>query len=147
MCHAVAPPDRRLSQRAPEGAPPQPVNHPGRPGKARYLDSIESLVRNNIQKMKIDMANEIIDAGRFDQETSMDERRATLEALLQVWGEGVYGSFWGWGGQGTDVERCWAHLGVIVTLGALTERQGWQGESCSRRCHRWEVTGFKQVWW
>ncbi|MEW5310062.1 MAG: hypothetical protein WDW38_001894 [Sanguina aurantia] len=69
--------------RAPEGAPPQPVNHPGRPGKARYLDSIESLVRNNIQKMKIDMANEIIDAGRFDQETSMDERRATLEALLQ----------------------------------------------------------------
>lgn len=70
-------------QRAPEG-PSQPINNPNKPGKARYLDSIESLVRNNIQKMKIDMANEIIDAGRFDQETTMEDRRATLEALLQV---------------------------------------------------------------
>jgi len=42
-------------------------------------------VRNNIQKMKIDMANEVIDAGRFDMQTSMEERKQTLEALLQVW--------------------------------------------------------------
>ena len=52
--------------------------------KRRYADSIESLVRNNIQKMKIDMANEVIDAGRFDMQTSMEERKQTLEALLQV---------------------------------------------------------------
>ena len=52
--------------------------------KRQYADSIESLVRNNIQKMKIDMANEVIDAGRFDMQTSMEERKQTLEALLQV---------------------------------------------------------------
>ena len=52
--------------------------------KRRYADSIESLVRNNIQKMKIDMANEVIDAGRFDMQTSMEERKQTLEAMLQV---------------------------------------------------------------
>jgi hypothetical protein len=51
---------------------------------AGYADSIESLVRNNIQKMKIDMANEVIDAGRFDMNTTMDERRHTLEEMLQV---------------------------------------------------------------
>ncbi len=50
----------------------------------RYADSIESLVRNNIQKMKIDMANEVIDAGRFDMKTTMGERRQTLEDMLQV---------------------------------------------------------------
>lgn len=41
-------------------------------------------MRNNIQKMKIDMANEVIDAGRFDMQTSMEERKQTLEAMLQV---------------------------------------------------------------
>lgn len=45
-------------------------------------------MRNNIQKMKIDMANEVIDAGRFDMNTTMDERRQTLEEMLQV---GVWG--------------------------------------------------------
>ncbi|KAL6753548.1 hypothetical protein V8C86DRAFT_454841 [Haematococcus lacustris] len=49
----------------------------------RYHDSVESLVRNLIQKQKIDMANEVIDAGRFDMTTTMDERKATLEAMLQ----------------------------------------------------------------
>ena len=34
--------------------------------------------------MKIDMANEVIDAGRFDMQTSMEERKQTLEAMLQV---------------------------------------------------------------
>lgn len=29
----------------------------------RYKDSVESLARNIIQKQKIDMANEVIDAG------------------------------------------------------------------------------------
>jgi hypothetical protein len=46
-------------------------------------------VRNIIQKQKIDMANEVIDAGRFDMTTTMDERRATLEAMLQVSGDHV----------------------------------------------------------
>lgn len=50
----------------------------------KYADSIESLVRNNIQKMKIHMANEVIDAGRFDMNTSMEERKQSLESLLQV---------------------------------------------------------------
>lgn len=49
-----------------------------------YGDSIESLVRNMIQKHKNEMANEVIDAGRFDMETTSDERRKTLETLLQV---------------------------------------------------------------
>lgn len=44
----------------------------------------DSQVRNQIQKIKIDMANEVIDAGRFDMQTSMEERRHTLESLLQV---------------------------------------------------------------
>lgn len=41
-------------------------------------------VRNHIQRQKIDMAQEVIDAGRFDMSTTMDERKATLEAMLQV---------------------------------------------------------------
>ena len=41
-------------------------------------------MRNKIQAMKIDMANEVIDAGRFDMQTSMAERRETLEQMLQV---------------------------------------------------------------
>ncbi|KAK9816457.1 hypothetical protein WJX72_000543 [[Myrmecia] bisecta] len=56
---------------------------PGAPPQRKYADSIESLVRNNIQKMKIDMANEVIDAGRFDMRTTMEERKHTLEAMLQ----------------------------------------------------------------
>jgi hypothetical protein len=35
-----------------------------------HVDSIESMVRNNIQKAKMDMAEEVIDAGRFDQQTT-----------------------------------------------------------------------------
>ena len=54
--------------------------------RQRYADSIESLVRNNIQKAKIDMANEVIDAGRFDMQTTMGERKLALESLLQVCG-------------------------------------------------------------
>jgi hypothetical protein len=53
-------------------------------GSTLYADSIESLLRNVIQKNKIEMAHEVIDAGRFDQKTTMDERRQTLELLLQV---------------------------------------------------------------
>ncbi|BDA42833.1 ATP-dependent helicase BRM [Coccomyxa sp. Obi] len=67
--------------------PELPTQHPSENGqverRAGYADSIESLVRNNIQKMKIDMANEVIDAGRFDMNTTMDERRHTLEEMLQ----------------------------------------------------------------
>lgn len=51
--------------------------------KLVYGDSIESIVRNQIQTRKIAMANEVIDAGRFDQQTSMEERRQTLESMLQ----------------------------------------------------------------
>ena len=53
-------------------------------GARLYADSIESLVRNKIQALKIDMANEVIDAGRFDMQTSMAERKETLEQMLQV---------------------------------------------------------------
>ncbi|XP_058082006.1 ATP-dependent helicase BRM isoform X2 [Magnolia sinica] len=51
-------------------------------GKGRYMGSIESLIRNNIQQYKIDMADEVINAGRFDQRTTHEERRLTLETLL-----------------------------------------------------------------
>ena len=51
-------------------------------GKDRFVGSVESLVRNNIQQHKIDMADEVINAGRFDQRTTQEERRLTLEALL-----------------------------------------------------------------
>ncbi|KAG1354873.1 ATP-dependent helicase BRM [Cocos nucifera] len=51
-------------------------------GKYRYMGSIESLIRNNIQQYKIDMADEVINAGRFDQRTTHEERRMTLETLL-----------------------------------------------------------------
>ncbi len=46
------------------------------------MGSVETLVRNNIQQHKIDMADEVINAGRFDQRTTQEERRLTLEALL-----------------------------------------------------------------
>ncbi|GMH00503.1 hypothetical protein Nepgr_002342 [Nepenthes gracilis] len=51
-------------------------------GKDRYMGSIDSLIRNNIQQYKIDMADEVINAGRFDQRTTHEERRLTLETLL-----------------------------------------------------------------
>ncbi|KAI0500418.1 hypothetical protein KFK09_018630 [Dendrobium nobile] len=51
-------------------------------GEDRYIGSIESLIRNNIQQYKIDMADEVINAGRFDQRTTHEERRMTLETLL-----------------------------------------------------------------
>ena len=51
-------------------------------GKDRYIGSIEGLIRNNIQQYKIDMADEVINAGRFDQRTTHEERRMTLETLL-----------------------------------------------------------------
>lgn len=51
-------------------------------GKDRYMGSIESLIRNNIQQCKMDMADEVINAGRFDQRTTHEERRVTLEMLL-----------------------------------------------------------------
>lgn len=77
----------RSPTRGAECAPPQGGNGAaGGAGGARtlYADSIESLVRNKIQQMKIDMANEVIDAGRFDMQTSMAERKETLEQMLQA---------------------------------------------------------------
>ena len=47
------------------------------------VGSVESLVRNTIQAQKIEMADEVINAGRFDQTTTHEERRATLEELLR----------------------------------------------------------------
>lgn len=47
------------------------------------VGSVESLVRNTIQAQKIEMADEVINAGRFDQNTTHEERRATLEELLR----------------------------------------------------------------
>ncbi|GFY92520.1 transcription regulatory protein SNF2 [Actinidia rufa] len=51
-------------------------------GRGSLCGSIESLIRNNIQQYKIDMADEVINAGRFDQRTTHEERRLTLETLL-----------------------------------------------------------------
>ena len=55
----------------------------GTGGARRYAESIESVVRNVIQQQKIEMADEIINAGRFDQRTTHAERRETLEKLMQ----------------------------------------------------------------
>ncbi|KAK4397201.1 ATP-dependent helicase BRM [Sesamum angolense] len=54
----------------------------GQTREDRYMGSIESLIRNNIQQYKIEMADEVINAGRFDQRTTHEERRLTLETLL-----------------------------------------------------------------
>ena len=55
----------------------------GTGGARQYAESIESVVRNVIQAQKIEMADEIINAGRFDQRTTHAERRETLEKLMQ----------------------------------------------------------------
>ncbi len=55
-----------------------------------FKDSIESLLRNEIQQHKIDMANEIIDAGRFNMKTTNAERRDTLEEMLKVTYAGAF---------------------------------------------------------
>ena len=54
-----------------------------------YCESLESSVRNVIQKQKIEMAAEIVDAGRFDGQTTHAERRETLENLLQQQANGT----------------------------------------------------------
>jgi SWI/SNF-related matrix-associated actin-dependent regulator of chromatin subfamily A protein 2/4 len=61
---------------------PSPLLGQNQEYRKMWSDSIESLVRNQIQRIKIEMANEIIDAGRFDQQTTNEERRQTLETLL-----------------------------------------------------------------
>jgi SNF2 family DNA or RNA helicase len=52
-------------------------------GRGGYMDSVESIIRKEIQKYKIDMANEVIDAGRFDLQSSKEEKRKTLQSFLQ----------------------------------------------------------------
>jgi len=52
-------------------------------GRGGYMDSVESIIRKEIQKYKIDMANEVIDAGRFDLQSSKEEKRKTLQTFLQ----------------------------------------------------------------
>jgi len=47
-----------------------------------YCESVESVVRNVIQQQKIEMADEVINAGRFDGQTTHSERRETLEKLM-----------------------------------------------------------------
>lgn len=49
----------------------------------KYKDSVESIMRNVIQRQKNEMADEVINAGRFDGRTTQEERRQTLEAMLQ----------------------------------------------------------------
>ena len=56
----------------------------GTGGAREYAESVESVVRNVIQQQKIEMADEIINAGRFDQRTTHAERRDTLEKLMQA---------------------------------------------------------------
>jgi SWI/SNF-related matrix-associated actin-dependent regulator of chromatin subfamily A protein 2/4 len=72
----------QLQQQQQEGQVSQPEQQQGAP--SMFADSIESLMRNIIQKQKIDMANEVIDAGRFDMQTTNEERRKTLEEMLLV---------------------------------------------------------------
>lgn len=60
----------------------QQGSQPTRMGQSQYVESVESLIRNNIQRVKKDMANEIIDAGKFDQQTKNEERVASLEEML-----------------------------------------------------------------
>ena len=55
----------------------------GTGGDRKFTESIESIVRNVIQQQKIEMADEVINAGRFDQQTTHAERRETLEKLMQ----------------------------------------------------------------
>ena len=55
----------------------------GTGGTRTFTESIESVVRNVVQQQKIEMADEVINAGRFDQQTSHAERRETLEKLMQ----------------------------------------------------------------
>lgn len=74
-----APPAADVSVQAPA---PSPEQQPGQ--QIMFADSIESLMRNVIQKQKIDMANEVIDAGSFDNLTNDAERRQKLEAMLLV---------------------------------------------------------------
>lgn len=50
--------------------------------KREYRKSVETLLRENIQQMKVEMADEVIDAGRFDQRTSNKAREQQLEQLL-----------------------------------------------------------------
>jgi SWI/SNF-related matrix-associated actin-dependent regulator of chromatin subfamily A protein 2/4 len=69
-------------QQQQQGQVSQPEQQQGAP--SMFADSIESLMRNIIQKQKIDMANEVIDAGRFDMQTTNEERRKTLEEMLLV---------------------------------------------------------------
>jgi SWI/SNF-related matrix-associated actin-dependent regulator of chromatin subfamily A protein 2/4 len=68
-------------------APPGPrVDFTGgyrRRQRRATVGSVESLVRNTIQAQKIEMADEVINAGRFDQRTTQQERRATLEELVR----------------------------------------------------------------
>ncbi|KAH9330963.1 hypothetical protein KI387_003071, partial [Taxus chinensis] len=43
-------------------------------GKASYMGYVESLVCNNIQQLKMDMADEVINAGCFDQRMTQEEQ-------------------------------------------------------------------------
>ena len=49
---------------------------------AQDADSIDLLVRNNLQKMQIDMVNQVIDAGRFP--SSVQARKAAVR-VARVW--------------------------------------------------------------
>ena len=64
--HYLTPP---LPADAPRGSLPMPTDPVAAAavaaGQRLYADSIESLVRNQIQRTKIEMANEVIDAGRW----------------------------------------------------------------------------------
>merc|ERR1719263_1376368 len=68
-----------LDMGGPEGA----ENLAEKQGRGGYRDGVESIIRKEIQKYKIDMANEVIDAGRFDLESSHEEKRKTLQTYLQ----------------------------------------------------------------
>jgi hypothetical protein len=76
LLHATCPAD------APRGSLP-PADDPAAAaalaaGRQLYADSIESLVRNEIQRTKIEMASEVIDAGRWAQDRFLTTRSGNL---------------------------------------------------------------------
>ena len=54
-----------------------------RGGPVAYKGSYETVIRNEIQQQKIEMASELIDAGRFDGKTTDEERKKSLEEILE----------------------------------------------------------------
>ena len=58
-------------------------HHVGGGGTRTFPECLERVVRIVVQQQKIELADEVLNAGRLDQQTSHAERRETLEKLMQ----------------------------------------------------------------